>query len=73
MIADGFPLRLAILLALMGLGLLWDRRRPPAARRRHRDYGLILAGGVIGAAIGLFTDAVSVRIGPEYHLIAKGL
>ncbi len=73
MIADGFPLRLGILLGLMGIGLLWDRRRPPAERRRHRDYGLILAGGLIGAGLGMAVDALSVRIGPEYHLIAKGL
>ena len=73
MIADGFPLRLGILLGLMGLGLLLDRRLPPERRRRYRDYGLILAGGVIGAGLGMAVDALTVRIGPEYHLIAKGL
>ncbi|MBL8800203.1 MAG: hypothetical protein JNM56_40345, partial [Planctomycetia bacterium] len=70
---DLFVQRFLLLLLLGGVFVLLDLRKPPAERRRLREYGLILAVGGVGAAFGAINDFFTVSLSPEYFLINKGL
>ena len=73
MTEDHFLQRLLLLFLLGGVFVLLDLRKPPAERRRLREYCFILAVGVVGAVFGAVNDYFTCTLSPEYFIINKGL
>lgn len=70
---DLFLQRLLLLLLLGGVFVLLDLRKPPASRRRLREYSFILAVAGVGAVFGAVNDCFTCTLSPEYFIINKGL
>jgi hypothetical protein len=73
MAEDLFLQRLLLLLLLGGVFVLLDLRKPPAERRRLREYSFILAVAGVGAVFGAVNDYFTCTLSPEYFIINKGL
>ena len=69
----GFGTRLVVLILALLVAAALDRWRYGAEARRAREYGFLLACGLVGAVAGASLDQLSVRISPEYFELGKGL
>ena len=66
--------RLIALLLFMGGMVIYDFvKNPPGQRQRWRNYGFILAAGLIGAAFGLGVDLCTSQISVDYFIHGKGI
>ena len=68
-----FELRFALLLGLAALVAGVDRLRHGAEARKWREYALLLACGLTGAAFGALFDQLTVTISSDYFLFGKGV
>lgn len=66
-----FLCSLGVLVLLMALAAGIDWRRRGAAATRWREYGFLLIGGLLGAAVGVFNDQITCTISPEYFVYGK--
>jgi hypothetical protein len=67
------PWRLLILVLLMALvaWIDWRRRGPQATR--WREYGFLLAAGLLGGLIGIAIDQFTSTVSPDYFIYGKGI
>lgn len=69
----GFGTRLVVLILALLVAAALDRWRYGAEARRAREYGFLLACGLVGALAGASLDQLSVHLSPEYFVQGKGL
>ncbi len=66
--------RIVILVALLAVVAALDLALNRSRATRWREYALLLAGGLAGAAFGALNDVfITSAISPEYFVIGKGL
>ena len=70
-LAARFFVHLAVLMCLMGIVAFVDWRRHRTAATKWREYGFLLIGGLLGAAVGVVNDQITCTISPEYFIYGK--
>lgn len=69
-----YEYRLAALLLFMAGMVVFDAvKNPPGQRRRWRNYGFILASGIIGALFGVGVDLCTSQVSVDYFIHGKGI
>ena len=66
-----FLYSLGVLLLLMTIAAYIDWRRRREAATKWREYGFLLIGGLLGAAVGVLNDQITCTISPEYFIYGK--
>ncbi len=65
--------RLPLLLALMAVVAWIDWRRYAERATKWREYGFLLAVGLLGGMLGAAIDQITATVSPEYFVIGKGI
>jgi hypothetical protein len=65
--------RLPLLLALMAAVAWIDWRRHGDRATKWREYGFLLAVGLLGGMLGVAIDQITATISPEYFVVGKGI
>jgi hypothetical protein len=68
-----FCWRLTALVALMAVVAWIDWRRYGEWATKWREYGFLLAAGVLGGLVGVGIDQLTSTISPEYFVLGKGI
>jgi hypothetical protein len=68
-----FTTRLSILFALLSAVAAIDWWRYRSRATKWREYGFLLAAGLMGALFGVVNDHITATLSPEYFTIGKGL
>ncbi len=68
-----FPIRLLALLLFLAMRTGVDLAIHRRGATKWREYAFLLFCGGLGAAFGLAVDQLTVRLSPDYFVLAKGL
>jgi hypothetical protein len=72
-VIDDLIWRLPALALFLIAGLVYDRWRHGAEGTRAKEYGILLACGLLGAVVGFVQDQISIRVSPDYFVHGKGI
>ncbi len=65
--------RLSLLILVMAVVAFVDWLRHRSLATKWREYGFLLASGLLGGAFGIAVDQLTATISPEYFVFGKGL
>jgi hypothetical protein len=73
MSGNSFLYRVVLLVGLMLIISLVELKQKGAQAGKFREYGFVLAAGIIGALVGFVNDLITSSISPDYFILGKGL
>jgi hypothetical protein len=68
-----FPLRMVVLVVVLGVVALLDLKRHGRAATKWREYAILLTAAGAAAVLGALNDLFTCTLSPEYFVAGKGL